>query len=283
MRQRPIANSQVEDTATGRPTTASGEAAPTRTVIDVNGLAKTYGQGASMVRAIEDVTLSVRQGEFLSIVGPSGCGKTTLLMCMAGLRSITGGAVRLKGQEIREPVPGLAVVFQDYSRSLFPWFTNAGNVAAALWDTGLSKRETRKKADAALHSVGLGDVGGLYPWQLSGGMQQRVAIARALVTSPEVLLMDEPFASVDAQSRAILEDLLLSVWDSFGVTVVFITHDIDESVYLSDRVAVLSHRPSRVLSMIDIDLPRPRNQLETRASARFGALRSDVYRLVMAP
>ena len=252
-------------------------------VIDVTGLSMTYGSGDSEVMAIEQIDLSVRQGEFLSIVGPSGCGKTTLLMCVAGLRRPTTGTISLHGLDVTEPIPGLSVVFQDYSRSLFPWRTNAANVSLSLWDLEVDKGERDQRVLESLHAVGLGDVGHLYPWQLSGGMQQRVAIARALATQPEVLLMDEPFASVDAQTRVTLEDLLLKVWRATGVTIVFVTHDIDEGVYLSDRIAVLSDRPSRVLRELDVPLARPRDQLVTRAAPEFADARADVFNLIMRP
>ncbi len=258
----------------GSPTSSSS-------VIEVTGLSMTYGSGDSEVRAIERIDLSVRQGEFLSIVGPSGCGKTTLLMCVAGLRRPTTGTISLHGLEVTEPIPGLSIVFQDYSRSLFPWYTNSANVVLALWDVKVGKAEREQRVHDALDAVGLADVGHLYPWQLSGGMQQRVAIARALVTQPEVLLMDEPFASVDAQTRVALEDLLLDVWRATGVTIVFVTHDIDEGVYLSDRIAVLSDRPSRVLRELEVTLGRPRDQLATRANPRFADARSEVFKLIM--
>ena len=154
-------------------------------------------------------------------------------------------------------------------------------MALALWDGGDTRSEREQRVHDALEAVGLGDFGDRYPWQLSGGMQQRIAIARALVTGPEVLLMDEPFASVDAQTRVALEDLLLDVWQATGVTIVFVTHDIDEGVYLSDRIAVLSDRPSRVLTELDVPLDRPRNQLRTRAHAAFADSRSDVFKLIM--
>ncbi len=265
----------------GVPRAEARGGASTTPIIEIEGLSKTYGSGATAVDAIESLDLAVRRHEFVSLVGPSGCGKTTLLMCVAGLREASGGTVRLHRREVTEPVPGLAVVFQDYSRSLFPWFTNGKNVSLALWDSELDKHEVRERVRDTLQSVGLEDVEDLYPWQLSGGMQQRVAIARALATAPDVLVMDEPFASVDAQTRAVLEDLLLDVWERLGVTILFVTHDIDEAVYLSDRVAVLSQRPSVVLEEIEVPLPRPRDQLETRADPRFGELRSRVFAQVM--
>ena len=250
-------------------------------VVEVDGLSMTYGSGDTAVHAIERIDLAVRRGEFLSIVGPSGCGKTSLLMCITGLRAPTTGSVLMDGRELAGPQQGLSVVFQDYSRSLFPWYTNGDNVALALWDAGLSKSEAAGKVSDALQAVELGDVGHLYPWQLSGGMQQRVALARGLVTSPQVLVMDEPFASVDAQTRATLEDLLLDVWQASGVTIIFVTHDIDEAVYMSDRVVVLSQRPSRIVRVLDVPIERPRDQLSTRAGREFAEARAAVFELVM--
>ena len=261
--------------------TSGSSAERKNSVIDVTGLSMTYGSGDSQVTAIEQIDLSVRQGEFLSIVGPSGCGKTTLLMCVAGLRRPTAGTISLHGLDVTEPIPGLSVVFQDYSRSLFPWRTNAANVSLALWDLAVGNAQREQRVLDSLHAVGLGDVGHLYPWQLSGGMQQRVAIARALVTQPEVLLMDEPFASVDAQTRVTLEDLLLDVWRATRVTIMFVTHDIDEGLYLSDRIVVLSDRPSRVLRELDVPLARPRDQLVSRAASAFAEVRAQVFKLIM--
>ncbi|WP_306214558.1 ABC transporter ATP-binding protein [Actinoplanes sp. RD1] len=248
--------------------------------LDVAGLAKTYtGQGRT-VEAVRDLTFQVRRGELVCIVGPSGAGKTTLLRCIAGLLPATAGTVSLEGATVTEPPAGMAVVFQDYGRSLFPWLTVRGNIELPLKEKGLSKAERRARCESALASVGLADSADAHPWQLSGGMQQRVAIARAVAYEPSVLLMDEPFAAVDAQTRADLEDLVRTLWRDLGVTVLFVTHDIDESVYLAQRVLVLSHRPTVILEDVPIDLPDDRDQLTTRGSARFTELRAHVYELV---
>jgi NitT/TauT family transport system ATP-binding protein len=171
-------------------------------------------------------------------------------------------------------------VFQDYSRSLLPWMTVSGNVTLPLLASRVPKAERKKRASEALEAVGLHDVGGMHPWQLSGGMQQRVAIARALAYQPRVLLMDEPFASVDAQTRFELEDLVLQVRKQFGITVAFVTHDIDESVYLADRVVVLSNRPASVVEIVDVNLPMPRDQVLTKELPEFAQLRGHVFRLI---
>jgi NitT/TauT family transport system ATP-binding protein len=246
-------------------------------VLEIEHLSKTYGSGEGATLAVGDVTFSVAEKEFVCVVGPSGCGKTTLLKCMSGLLRPTSGEARLHGIPIVDPPRQMALVFQDYSRSLFPWMTTRGNILFPLKNKDLGKREAGQLADEAMHSVGLDGFHDHYPWQLSGGMQQRVAIARALAYQPEILLMDEPFASVDAQTRADLEDLTLKLRNDYGVTIVFVTHDIDESVYLADRVIMLTSRPTRVQELVHIDLPRPRDQVATKELPRFAELRAHVY------
>jgi len=253
-------------------------------LLEVDALHYRYGDDADGAPpALDDVSLSVERGEFVAVVGPSGSGKTTLLRCLAGLQLPTRGAVRLHGMPISDVPDELAIVFQDYGRSLFPWMTVRHNVEMPLRHRGLDQMDRRERVDGALGEVGLDGQGDRYPWQLSGGMQQRVAIARAIAYRPEILLMDEPFGSVDAQTRADLQDQLLEVWQAHGSTIVLVTHDIDESVYLADRVVVLSRPPTRVAAEITVDLPRPRDQIETRASPGFVALRSEVARLVKRP
>ncbi len=248
--------------------------------LEIQNLCKTYGEGKDAVAAIDDLSFDVDAGEFVCVVGPSGAGKTTLLKCLSGLLPPTKGVATLNGEPIDGPPDTLALVFQDYSRSLMPWLTNEGNITLPLRARGVSKSERAAKAQTALEAVSLHDAGSMYPWQLSGGMQQRVAIARALAYEPDVLLMDEPFASVDAQTRADLEDLVLKVHADFGITVVLVTHDIDESVYLADRVIVLTQRPTSVKEIVAVDLPRPRDQVVTKESAEFGHLRGHVARLI---
>ncbi|HEY8545559.1 MAG TPA: ABC transporter ATP-binding protein [Acidimicrobiales bacterium] len=247
----------------------------TRLVVD--RLRKTYGTGPAAVTALDEVSLEVRDGELLCVVGPSGCGKTTLLRCVAGLLPPTAGATHLDGEVVVAPPPAMALVFQDYSRSLLPWMTVHANVALPLRAHRVPRAERDRRAAEALAAVGLADQGRRHPWQLSAGMQQRVAIARALAYRPDVLLLDEPFASVDAQTRAELQDLLLEVWERHRLTVLFVTHDIDEAVYLGDRVAVLSRSPSRVKEVVEVDLPRPRDQLTTHARPEFALLRNRIF------
>jgi NitT/TauT family transport system ATP-binding protein len=250
------------------------------TELEVRALRKQYGTGPDAVLAINDISFEVEAGEFLCIVGPSGCGKTTLLKCLSGLMAPTEGSAFLAGDRIEGPPDALALVFQDYSRSLLPWMTVWKNVTLPLRANRVPKAERSERASEALGAVDLSDFRDHHPWQLSGGMQQRVAIARALAYQPRILLMDEPFASVDAQTRGDLEDLVLRVYRQFGITVVFVTHDIDESVYLADRIVVLGKRPTSVREIIPVELPRPRDQAKTRELSEFGHLRSHVFRLI---
>jgi NitT/TauT family transport system ATP-binding protein len=246
-------------------------------VLEILGLRKVYDGHGRRVEAIGGLTFDVGPGELVCVVGPSGCGKTTLLRCIGGLLAPSGGEVRIDGTPVTGPPADLAVVFQEYGRSLFPWLRVRENVELPLRAKGLPKAERRQEVREALHAVGLADADRAYPWQLSGGMQQRVAIARAVAYRPRVLLMDEPFAAVDAQTRADLEDLIRDVWRRLGVTLLFVTHDIDEAVYLGQRVIVLSPAPTTVVEDLAIDLPADRDQLTTRADPRFTELRSHVY------
>lgn len=275
-------------------------------MLEIAGLSHRYADGH---RAVEGVELHVARGELVSIVGPSGCGKSTLLRCVAGLQRPSEGRIAVGGRDVDGVPDDLAVVFQDYTRSLFPWLTVRDNVALPLRRRGLARAERRARAEEALAQVGLDGTAGRYPWQLSGGMQQRVAIARALAYRPELLLMDEPFGSVDAQTREDLEDLLLAVRggggggsgggsgggaggepdgarggrDGRGMTILLVTHDIDESVYVGDRVVVLTGAPGRVHSELRVELPAPRDQIGTRGLPEFVRLRAEVGRAVRRP
>jgi NitT/TauT family transport system ATP-binding protein len=250
-------------------------------VLEIQSLRKTYGGQGRVVEAIGDITLTVNDGQFVCVVGPSGCGKTTLLRCLGGLLEPTSGEVRVSGQLVTGPPDGLAIVFQEYGRSLFPWLRVAENIELPLKSKGLGKAERRQLVDESLKAVGLADAGKAYPWQLSGGMQQRVAIARAIAFQPKVMLMDEPFAAVDAQTRADLEDLVRTVWKQFGMTMLFVTHDIDEAVYLADRVLVLSPAPGRVMDTIAISLGRLRAQT-TRSTREFLEDRNRIHEIIGA-
>ncbi|MPY80665.1 MAG: ATP-binding cassette domain-containing protein [Actinophytocola sp.] len=249
-------------------------------MLDVRGLRKVYASAKRSVEAVRDLTFSIDPGELVCLVGPSGCGKTTLLRCISGLLETTSGEVVLEGKRVSGPPEGMAVVFQEYGRSLFPWLTVWQNVELPLKEKGISRAERKRLTTESLVAVGLADFHSAHPWQLSGGMQQRVAIARAVAYEPHVLLMDEPFAAVDAQTRGELEDLVRALWERLGVTVLFVTHDIDEAVYLGQRVVVLSSSPTVVLEDVTIDLPAERDQLTTRALPRFTELRAHVYERV---
>jgi NitT/TauT family transport system ATP-binding protein len=245
-------------------------------LLEILDLTHSYNRHA----ALTGVNLTVNKGELVSIVGPSGCGKSTLLRCVAGLIRPGGGRIILNGEPISGVPDDMAVVFQDYSRSLLPWLSVRDNVAVPLRTRGLAKADRRTGAMEALEQVGLVDAAAKYPWQLSGGMQQRVAIARALAYRPTLLLMDEPFGSVDAQTREDLEDLVLALRGTSGMTILLVTHDIDESVYVGDRVVVLSRAPGHVRAEITVDLPAPRDQIATRENPAFVRSRAEVGRLV---
>jgi len=249
-------------------------------MLEINKLAKTYGTGDKATHALRDVSFVVEDGEFVCVVGPSGCGKTTLLKCVSGLMRPTRGETVLRGKPVTAPPEELALVFQEYGRSLMPWASVRNNVLLPLRHKPLSRDERTRLVEEALESVGLTRFIDHYPWQLSGGMQQRVAIARALAYQPSILLMDEPFASVDAQTRGELEDLVLRVREEYGITILFVTHDIDESVYLADRVVVLTHSPTEVKEIVRVDLARPRDQITTKELPEFVHLRGHVYRLI---
>ncbi|PXY24688.1 ABC transporter ATP-binding protein [Prauserella muralis] len=243
-------------------------------VLAVDSLRMTYPTKT----VLADISFEVRPAEIVCLVGPSGIGKTTLLRCLGGLQIATTGSVRTHGSALGGTPRHMSVVFQDYSRSLLPWMRVGANVALPLRAAGVGRSERTRRAEQVLGEVGLEGTSDMYPWQLSGGMQQRVAIARALVDNPRVLLMDEPFASVDAQTRFELEDLTLRIRAETGVAAVLVTHDIDEAVYLGDRVLVLSGAPATIARSVDVDLGQPRDQLSTRAGHRFGELRSEVLR-----
>jgi NitT/TauT family transport system ATP-binding protein len=266
---------RVEDAMAAR--TGAGSSHATAPLLKVDGLRKAFA-GPPRVDVLANVSFSVREGEFVSVVGPSGCGKTTLLLALAGLQAGDGGSIEFAGAAVRDRTPeGMAIVFQDYSRSLLPWKTNLGNVLFGMHRfRGQSTAEKTERAMALLESVGLTGFERHYPWQLSGGMQQRVAIARGLASRSRLLLLDEPLASVDAQTRADLQDLLLGIAARFGQTCVLVTHDVEEATYMGDRIVVLSKRPTSVAREIAVELPRPRDQIETREKPRFLEIRHEV-------
>lgn len=253
-------------------------------ILEVQSLSKSYRQaGGETTPAIGNISCQVEPGEFVSFVGPSGCGKTTLLMTIAGLLAPSAGRVVVNGKDVSGPPADLVLLFQEYNKSLFAWRTVLGNVRFGLEARGDRSSHAHGKAGSLIDLVGLKGFENHFPWELSGGMQQRVAIARALAYEPKVLLMDEPFGSLDALTRLELEDALLRLWAELKTTIVFITHDIEEAIYLSDRIWVLSRRPSEIIEEMPIDFSRPRNQLSTRAEGRFMEMRNKIYRQISNP
>ncbi|MER9948374.1 ABC transporter ATP-binding protein [Mesorhizobium sp. M0047] len=232
------------------------------------------GEATDRVTVLDGVDLSIRKGEFITLVGPSGSGKSVLLDIIGGLTQATGGDVQLDGRRITRPDPKTGYVFQQYA--LFPWRTALANIEYALEVRGVAKAERTATAHHLLALFGLAGFEDRFPNQLSGGMQQRVAIARALASNPEVLLMDEPFAALDQQTRELLQGELLRIWGKIKTTVIFVTHSIDEAIFLADRVVVMTARPGAVKEIIDIDLPRPRDG-DIRASAEFNTYRARVW------
>jgi NitT/TauT family transport system ATP-binding protein len=252
-------------------------------VLSVEHLAKSIGDGAAALEIIADIDFRVREGEFVSMVGPSGCGKTTLLMCLAGLAPTSGGSIGFFGAPLIGPAAGISVVFQDYSRSLLPWKSNLDNVGFGMRRVAdASRREKRDRARELLVSLGLEGFEVHYPWQVSGGMQQRVAIARALAARSRLLLLDEPLAAVDAQTRAELQDLLLDLAARYRQTCLLVTHDVDEAVYVADRVLVLAQRPTRIVADLAVPLSKPRDQIETREERVYLDIRHDVLSRIRA-
>ena len=237
--------------------------------LEVRGLEKVF-EGKRPVHALGPFSLSLAENEFVSIVGTSGCGKSTLLMVAAGLTDPTAGEILVDGEPIAGAGRDRGVVFQTYT--LFPWMTSRGNVEFALRGERLSSADRRRVATENLELVGLGKFADAYPRQLSGGMKQRVAIARALCYRPRILLMDEPFGALDAQTRLLMQELLTRIWEAHRLTVLFITHDVDEAVYISDRVVVMTNQPGRLKEEVAITLPRPRT-IEVQETPEFLALR----------
>ena len=252
-------------------------------ILEAAGIDKRFVVQGRTHTVFEGFDFAVEAGSFVSIVGPSGCGKSTLLKLMAELEVAGGGEVRFKERRVQQPPGGVIYVFQQYTKSIFPWRTVLENVAFGL--------EHQRRLDAAarrdlcreyLRLVGLDGYESHYPSQLSGGMQQRVAIARALVCKPDVLMMDEPFSAVDALTRTTLQQLMLNIWQSLPLTVVFVTHDVDEAIYLSGRVVSLSRAPARIDDDVRVSLPYPRDPVKTRSDARYVAARERLLSRILA-
>ena len=263
---------------TGDPQPAATAA---KVALALDGIGMSFGLPGQGTVALEDISLAVNAGEFLSIVGPSGCGKSTLLQIAAGLIVPTAGRVLIDGRRVVGPPAQVVYLFQQYSRSLLPWRTALDNVAFAVEHRHPDRASARRHAATYLEMVGLAASAGHYPRQLSGGMQQRVVIARALAAQPRVLLMDEPFSSVDALTRIELHTLVLQLQEMHRFTAVLVTHDVEEAIFLADRVAVLAARPGRIVQEIATELPRPRDVIATRECDRFIALRHRLLAMLL--
>lgn len=247
-------------------------------IIEFDNLSKAFAVNGRALTVFERLSCRIDKGSFVSMVGPSGCGKSTLLKLISGLEAPTSGAIVFNGRPVAGPAKGMICVFQQYAKSIFPWRTVIQNVEFGLNAAKtLGRAQAREKCREYIRLVGLEGYEHYHPYQLSGGMQQRVCIARALICEPDVLLMDEPFSAVDAMTRAILQELILKIWETIPVTILFVTHDVDEAVLLSSRVLSLSRAPAAIREDLPIDLPYPRDQIKTRDNERFTALRQRLF------
>lgn len=253
-----------------------------RPILNVRDVHKKYYVNGRVSTIFSGLNCAFHERSFVSIIGPSGCGKSTLLKLLAGLESVTSGQVTFKSQNVTSPPKGMVYVFQQYSKSIFPWRTVIQNVAFGLASSSFSKSEINERCMEYLKLVGLTGYENYYPSQVSGGMQQRVAIARALIGQPDVLLMDEPFSAVDAMTRAVLQDLLLRIWEKLPVTILFVTHDVEEAVFLSTDIITLAKSPGGIRESTAVDLPYPRNQMTSREDPRFIALRHHLFSNIFA-
>ncbi|MDF2113948.1 ABC transporter ATP-binding protein [Roseiarcaceae bacterium H3SJ34-1] len=257
---------------------SSADKADGETIIEVRGIRKVYAVNQTALTVFDGLSYKIGRGSFLSIIGPSGCGKSTLLKLISGLETPSGGEVFFNGRRIDGPPKGMIYVFQQYTKSIFPWRTVLQNIRFGLdSQKSLPAREAHEKCMEYVKLVGLQGYENYYPYQLSGGMQQRVVIARALICEPDVLLMDEPFSAVDAMTRAILQELILKIWSTLPITVLFVTHDVDEAVFLSNRIVSLGRAPATVREDVAIDLAYPRDQIRTRGEERFNGFRQRLF------
>jgi NitT/TauT family transport system ATP-binding protein len=258
--------------------TVVSNSASSRPIIDVQAVSKLFFVDGKALTVFENLSCRIEKGSFLSIVGPSGCGKSTLLKLICGLEPPSKGEVVFNDHAITGPAQGMIYVFQQYTKSIFPWRTVIQNVEFGLNSyKSLPRRQARERCLEYIRLVGLEGYENYFPYQLSGGMQQRVCIARALICEPDVLLMDEPFSAVDALTRAILQELILKIWEALPVTILFVTHDVEEALFLSSRIISLSKTPAIIREDVAIDLPYPRDQIRTREDERFTALRHRLF------
>jgi NitT/TauT family transport system ATP-binding protein len=246
-------------------------------LLDVKHLDKNFVGNAGTIKALQDVSFQVHRREFITVIGPSGCGKSTLVRLLAGLETSSGGIIELSGDPVEDPGPDRGMVFQGYT--LFPWLTVKRNIMFGLQMQGLTDASAESEALQWIDLIGLDRFAEHYPHQLSGGMKQRVAIARALATRPKILLMDEPFGALDAQTRAKMQRYLLEIWSNIDITIIFITHDLDEAIYLADRILVLDAHPGRVHDFIEVPVPRPRNPAQV-ADPTFVALKQYIEGII---
>lgn len=248
-------------------------------LINIKGVNKEFAVNKNRITVFDNFSYQIPEGSFLSIVGPSGCGKSTLLKLISGLETPTSGEVIFDKQAISGPPKGMIYVFQQYTKSIFPWYTVLENIEFGLRTQKgrISKEEAKDRCMEYIKLVGLEGYEDYYPSQLSGGMQQRVVIARALICEPKVLLMDEPFSAVDAMTRAILQELLLTIWEKLPITILFVTHDVDEAVFLSSHIISLGKAPIGLKEDIVVNLPYPRNQIETRNSKHFATMQHKLF------
>lgn len=247
----------------------------TQNIVSINNLYKTYSSKENLtVEALRDININIAENDFICIVGPSGCGKSTLLRIIAGLEEATGGKVIYKSHELLEPNNEIGMVFQDYS--LLPWRTVLDNIALGLEFKKEDKKKRLEVASKYLKLINMDGFGKAYPYELSGGMQQRVAIARALANDPCVLLMDEPFGALDAHTRILLQKELLKIWDQNKKTILFVTHSVDEAVYLSDKIIVMSNNPGKIKEIIDVDIERPRD----RGDIKYARIASKILKML---
>ncbi|MBS6642475.1 MAG: ABC transporter ATP-binding protein [Clostridiaceae bacterium] len=242
--------------------------------VDIRDIERIYQSSRGPVKALNHINLQIYENEFVCVVGPSGCGKSTLLNIMAGLDKATGGEVLVDGEKVEDPSTERGVVFQQYA--LFPWLTVKKNIMYGLKNKKMNREQAEKAAEKYIKMVGLDEFSASYPKELSGGMKQRVAIARAFAMNPQLLLLDEPFGALDAQTRAQLQSDLLDTWEQEQKTCFFITHDVEEAVLLAQRVVIMSSRPARIKRIVEIDIPYPRNQ-ETKMDPRFMEIKNEIW------
>jgi NitT/TauT family transport system ATP-binding protein len=280
----PVGRPQTSDSQPAPETVFNGsplpaaEAPSTRPIIQIENVNMTFHVNSRHLTVFEDLSYKIPERSFLSVIGPSGCGKSTLLRLISGLERPTKGYIIFNGREIDGPPKGMIYVFQQYTKSIFPWLTVLQNIEFGLTSQKkMARREAREKCLEYVHLVGLDGYEDYFPAQLSGGMQQRVAIARALICEPKVLLMDEPFSALDAMTRAILQELLLKIWETVPVTIIFVTHDVEEAIFLSSKIISLSRPPAIVKDEVTIDLAYPRDQIKTRGEERFMSIRQHLF------